>query len=134
MIYAVQLTRDLDKKDPEYGDKNFEFWCVMPFIIMLSLYAVLQLFSCVFILMFDNQKHSTRSTFYASILGLACSLGIASYLVIQTDEFNAITRDYPKQDDPLPALIPTYYSIEIGGIVTMTMILPMMAYIFYHKL
>lgn len=106
----------------------------MPFTVMLSLFGALQLFCCVFILMFDNHKHSTRSTFYASILGLACSLAIGSYLSIQTDEFNAITRDYPKQDDPLPNLMFTYYGLDISSELTLILIFPMMAYIFYHKL
>ena len=82
--------------DPRFGEDRLEFWEVMPFTIALSLYASLLLFSCLFILMCGNHQHTIRSNFYASLLGLCCSVGIGVYLNIQFQEFNAITRMYPK--------------------------------------
>ena len=106
----------------------------MPLVIALSLFAAFQLFASIFILMFNSHNHSVRSTYYASILGMVSSFAIGVYLAIDASELNALLRNYPKNSDPFPKLMPTYWSYQIGAAGSLLFIFPMMAFIFYHKL
>ena len=106
----------------------------LSFVIGLGLFALFQLFASVFILMFNNSKNAIRSTYYASILGLVSSLAIGVYLSIEAANWNALIRDYSKQVDPLPKLMPFYRSIQIGATASLLLIFPMMGFTFYHKL
>ena len=84
--------------------------------------------------MFSNNKNAIRSTYYASILGLVSSLAIGAYLSVQGSELNAEIRQYSKQVDPLPKLLPFYRSVQIGATASLLLVFPMMSFIFYHRL
>ena len=62
------------------------------------------------------------------------AFGVGVYYAIEACEYNAATRDYPKTSDPIPHLMPKYWSFEVGATCLLLFIFPMFLFIFYHKL
>jgi hypothetical protein len=78
----MQLGREEDKLDPRFGKHDLAFLIKIPFVIAVGIFALLQLFSSVSILILNAREHSTRSIYYSSVIGMLSSFAMGVYYAV----------------------------------------------------
>ena len=113
---------------------DLAFWVRVPDAVAFAICGLLQLVSAVLILINNAHPKTTKSIYYASIIGMASVFASGVSYSINASQFNSLTRNYPRTEDPLPKMIWMYWSFQIGAFLLFILAFPMFLFVFYHKL
>jgi hypothetical protein len=83
IYFNIQLGREEDKLDPDFGSRDFSLWVKVPFAILIGIFALMQLFASVRILILNAGGQTVKSIYYSSIICMLSVFGVAVYYTLE---------------------------------------------------